>query len=66
MPSFDSSKIRGLMDKQIVWFKANDKYRLNSFKEDIETMFGLDPLTVNAWEPARDAFVERIESLAAV
>ena len=66
MPSFDSSKIGGLMDKQIVWFRANDKYRLNSFKEDIEMMFGLDPLTVNAWEPARDAFVERIESLAAV
>lgn len=63
MPDFDSSKIGGLMDKQKVWFKANDKYRLNSFKNDIEKMFDLVPLTQNTWEPARDAFIARIESV---
>ena len=32
-PSFDCNKIRGLLDKQPTWFRINDKYRLNTFKE---------------------------------
>lgn len=61
-PDFDSSKIGGLLDKQKVWFRANDKFRLNSFKEELESMFGLVPLTQNAWESARDGFIAQIES----
>lgn len=59
-PSFDSSKIRGLLDKQLTWFRTNDKYRLNSFKEQIEAMFSLDPIAENSWEMARDRFVQQI------
>lgn len=63
IPGFDSSKIGGLLDKQSVWFRANDKFRLNTFKEQLESMFGLDPLTTNAWETARDSFISKINSL---
>ena len=62
-PRFDSKKIGGLLDKQPVWFKADDKFRLNSFKEQIEQMFGLAPISANAWEMARDTFIERIQTI---
>lgn len=62
-PKFDSKKIGGLLDKQQVWFKADDKYRLNSFKEQIEQMFGLTPISANAWETARDSFIEQIRTI---
>ena len=52
------------MDKQPVWFKADDKFRLNSFKEQIEQMFGLAPISANAWEMARDTFIERIQTIS--
>lgn len=64
MPDFDSSQIRGLLDKQPVWFRANDKMRLNSFKEQIEKMFALTPITPNVWESARDKFIQLIEAKA--
>lgn len=64
MPGFASEKIGGLLDKQPVWFRANDKFRLNSFREQMEKMLGLNPLTQNAWEMARDTFITRIETLA--
>ena len=63
IPGFDSSKIGGLLDKQKVWFEANNKSRLNSFKQDIESMFDLEPLTLNAWEDVRNLFVAKIEAL---
>jgi len=66
MPDFDSAKIGGLMDKQKVWFRANDKYRLNCFKEELEAMFGLDPLRQNAWEQARDCYISRIEAISRI
>ena len=62
-PGFPSSKIGGLLDKQPVWFRANDKFRLNTFKEQLEELFGLDPLTQNAWEKVRDSFIIQIETL---
>lgn len=62
-PKFSSRKIGGLLDKQSVWFKADDKYRLSSFKEQIERMFGLAPISQNAWEEARDTFIERINTI---
>lgn len=64
MPNFDSGKIKGLLDKQPVWFRANDKMRLNSFKEQIEKMFALTPITPNVWESARDKFIQFIEAKA--
>ena len=39
MPDFDENKINGLLDKQPVWFKTDNKARLNTFKEHIEAMF---------------------------
>ncbi|MBR3318540.1 MAG: toll/interleukin-1 receptor domain-containing protein [Atopobiaceae bacterium] len=59
-PSFDSSKIGGLTDKQPVWIRANDKYRLNTFKAQLESMFCLDPLDQNAWEASRDAYISKV------
>lgn len=61
-PSFDEKNIKGLLDKQIVWARINDKYRLNSLKEDIEKMFNIVPLTENTWELARDKFLSRIKT----
>lgn len=66
MPNFDSNKIRGLLDKQPVWFRANDKMRLNTFKAQIEEMFSLTPIAINAWELARDRFVGQIDAMASL
>lgn len=60
-PNFSTDKIKGLLDKQQVWFRCNDKYRLNTFKEQLEKMFYLEPLAMNAWEIARDRFIEQVE-----
>ena len=62
MPNFDEKKINGLLDKQPVWFRANDKMRLNTFKEQLEKMFGLSPITSNVWEVARDKFIQAIQA----
>lgn len=64
MPGFDSNKINGLLDKQPVWFRANDKMRLNTFKEQIEKMFGLPPTIANTWKLSRDKFIEQINKIA--
>lgn len=34
--------------------------RLNTFKEQVEKMFDLTPITINTWELARDRFVEQV------
>lgn len=62
-PSFDAKAMGGLLDKQPVWFVSTDKYRLNTFKTQLEEMFDLDPLDINAWEKERDEFIERINIL---
>ena len=62
-PGFAASKIGGLMDKQPTWMRSNDKYRLNTLKEQIEAMFCLKPLTLNAWESARDSYIAQIEAI---
>ena len=63
-PSLDSGKIRGLLDKQPVWFRSNDKYRLNTFKDQIVQMFSLPSLDQNAWESARDDFINTISTIS--
>ena len=60
-PGFDRSKIGGLLPKEKISFYANDKFRLNTFKEQIEKMFSLQPIDTNAWEIARDKFISAIE-----
>ena len=62
VPNFDSGKIKGLLDKQPVWFKANNKERLNDFAVNIQKMFELQQLTTNSWEIARDKFIQFIEA----
>lgn len=61
MPGFERNKIGGLLPKEKVSFYANDKFRLNTFKEQIEKMFSLQPIDTNAWEIARDKFINAIE-----
>jgi hypothetical protein len=63
MPNFDEKKINGLLDKQPIWFKADNKARLNTFKEQIETMFELTPIALNVWEKARDTFIDQISKI---
>ena len=62
-PDFDSSKIKGLLDNQPVWFRADDKYRLNDFKNQVVEMFGLDVPSENHWEQSRDKFIKRLKEL---
>lgn len=64
MPGFERNKIGGLLPKEKVSFYANDKFRLNTFKEQIEKMFSLQPVDTNAWEIARDKFIKTIEMQA--
>ena len=62
-PDFDSLKIKGLLDSQPVWLRADDKYRLNDFKNQIIEMFGLEMPGENHWENSRDKFIERLHAL---
>ena len=62
-PNMKSSLIGGLLDKQPVWFRSNDKYRLNTFREQVESLFDLPSLSTNAWEAARDSFILQIEAI---
>ena len=62
-PAFDSSKIKGLLDNQPVWFRADDKYRLNNFKTKVVEMFGIDMPSENHWEQSRDKFIKRLKEL---
>lgn len=64
VPNFDENKIIGLLDKQPVWFRADDKFRLNSFADDIQKMFSLPKVATNSWELARDKFIEDIDKFA--
>lgn len=64
MPGFDRKKIGGLMDKEEISFYANDNFRLNTFKEQIEKMFELQPITLNEWEKAKEKYIEKIEAFA--
>lgn len=64
MLGFDRSKIGGLLPKAKLSFTANDKFRLNTFKKQIEKMFALQPIASNAWEIARDNYIKTIESFA--
>lgn len=64
VPGFDRNKIGGLLPKEKISFEANDKFRLNTFKEQIEKLFYLQPIASNAWEIARDNFINAINELA--
>lgn len=64
MPGFERNKIGGLLPKEKISFYANNKFRLNTFKEQIEKMFSLQPVDTNAWEIARDKFIKTIEMQA--
>lgn len=63
MPSFERNKIGGLLPKSKINFKANEKLRLNTFKSQVEEMFNLYPIDQNAWEIARDNFINQIEAM---
>lgn len=64
VPGFERNKIGGLLPKEKVSFYANDKFRLNTLKKQIEEMFCLQSIDQNAWEVARDKFIKTIENLS--
>ena len=64
MPNFDRKKIGGLLPKEKISFYANDKFRLNTLKKQIEELFMLQPVDQNAWEIARDKYIETINKLS--
>ena len=64
VPGFDRNKIGGLLPKQKISFYADDKYRLNTLKEQIEKIFYLDPIDLNSWEVARDKFIKALQELS--
>lgn len=62
-PNFCEKKIKGLLDKQPVWFRAHDKDRLNIFKQQIESWFNLPSIELNEWERVRDDYIKAIKHL---
>lgn len=64
VPGFERNKIGGLLPKEKVSFYANDKFRLNTLKKQIEEMFCLQSIDQNAWEIARDKYIETINKLS--
>lgn len=59
-PNFDRNKVGGLLPPMKINFCANDKYRLNILKEQLEKMFYLKPISANLWESEREKFIGRI------
>lgn len=62
-PDLDRSKINGFFDKRIVSFRSNDSARLNDFKVQLEQMFNLPPISLNAWDDARSQYINKINSI---
>lgn len=58
---FDRSKIRGLLNDKKISFSANDVTRLNTFKEQIEEMFGINSVDINYWEKEREKYLKSLK-----
>lgn len=64
LPGFHFSKIEGAIDTTSVGFIINDKERLNSFRDQIVSLFNLDSVESNIWEKDRERFLTEVNALA--
>lgn len=59
IPPFDFSDIKGVIPNT-QGMRINDKTKLNSFKEKIETFLSLTPRNFSAWERKRDNVIDSL------
>jgi len=64
LPNFKYSNIKGAIDANKVWFKMDDRNRVNDLKDDLIADFGFPNSNNNIWESARDEYLETINSLS--
>ena len=62
-PEFTFSQIRGAIDASKIWFRSDDKFRLNDYKEEIIGEFDLPELENSYWERKRDKYLEDIKGI---
>ena len=63
LPGFKSNEIAGLLKNEPTWFKLDNIYKLNDFKNQIVTMFSLDKPDENFWESEKNEFLNRIKEI---
>lgn len=59
IPPFDYKDVRGVIPFS-QGMKVNDKLKLNSLKEKIETFLGINSKNISAWERKRDIILKQI------
>lgn len=64
LPNFGYQDIKGAIDPSKIWFKMNDKERLNDFKDQIIEEFELNELDNNIWERIRDEYLDAVSALS--
>jgi hypothetical protein len=63
VPEFNYYQIRGVVDSSKVWFKMDDKERLNEFKDSLIAEFELNEIDNNFWERKRDSYLEKVNAI---
>ncbi len=61
IPPFDFADVKGVFPNSL-GFKLNDKDQLNSFKQELETIFNLPPLHFSRWEAKRDEYLNKVNA----
>ena len=51
--------MKEIKELKLQWEQKTNELKV--FKEQLEKMFYLEPLAMNAWEIARDRFIEQVE-----
>lgn len=64
-PEFNHSQIEGVIGTSNIWFKMNEKFRLNELKDKLIQEFDLNQLELNYWERRRDEYLTNLEKLVA-
>ena len=49
-------------DKKFMYFKIDDKYKLNEFKDNLVKHFNLQEVSSNIWELERDKFISKFNN----
>ncbi|NCA75629.1 MAG: TIR domain-containing protein [Alphaproteobacteria bacterium] len=62
IPPFNFDDVQGVFPNSL-GFKINDKNQLNSFKQEIETYFGLTPIHLTKWEEKREECLVKLKAL---
>lgn len=63
LPEFEFSQIKGAIDPLKIWFKIDEKNRLNDFKDQLSREFNLPEINPSDWERIRDAFIHKISQI---